>query len=302
MVSRKELFDECMGILSSAGIDTARFDTLCIFQDMLSDQNPLFLPQEAVPEDIEKHIRQLTELRSQNRPLQYLLGQWEFFGYPIKVGEGVLIPRPDTETLVEQVLDICRENGLRAPKIADLCSGSGCIAIALKKQLPEAEVTAVEVSEKALCYLRENVRLNKADINIIAGDVLKKETQQQLSGLDIIVSNPPYLTADEMRSLQAEVTYEPAVALFGGDDGLGFYRAITELWRDSLKKGGYLAFEFGDGQHEAVSQILKKYSFGSIALRRDGGDIIRTAAAIKTGDTIIRYSDNSELHRNNTEE
>lgn len=291
-----------MGILSSAGIDTARFDTLCIFQDMLSDQNPLFLPQEAVPEDIEKHIRQLTELRSQNRPLQYLLGQWEFFGYPIKVGEGVLIPRPDTETLVEQVLDICRENSLRAPKIADLCSGSGCIAIALKKQLPEAEVTAVEVAEKALSYLRENIRLNKADINIIAGDVLKKETQQQLSGLDIIVSNPPYLTADEMRSLQTEVTYEPAVALFGGDDGLGFYRAITELWRDSLKKGGYLAFEFGDGQHEAVSQILKKYSFGSIALRRDGGAIIRTAAAIKTGDTIIRYSDNSELHRNNTEE
>ena len=302
MVSRKALFDECMEILDSAGIDTARFDTMCIFQDMLGDQNPLFLPQEAVPEEAEKRIRELISLRSSGQPLQYLLGQWEFYGYPIKVGEGVLIPRPDTETLVDQVLDICRENGLTSPKIADLCSGSGCIAIALKKQLPEAEVTAVEVSEKALGYLRENIRLNNADINVIPGDVLKKETQQLLSGLDMIVSNPPYLTAEEMRSLQTEVTYEPALALFGGDDGLGFYRAITELWRDSLKKGGYMAFEFGDGQHEAVSQILKKYSFGSIALRSDGGGIIRTAAAVKTGENTILYSDNSEQNRNNTEE
>jgi len=302
VVSRKALFDECMSILEQSGIDTARFDTMCIFQDMLNDQNPLFLPNEAVPETAEKRIRELTELRSKNRPLQYLLGQWEFYGYPMKVGEGVLIPRPDTETLVDQVLDICRENGMTAPRIADLCSGSGCIAIALKKQLPQAEVTAVEISEQALSYLRDNVRLNGADIDVIAGDVLKKDIRQQLSGLDIIVSNPPYLTAEEMRSLQTEVTYEPASALFGGEDGLGFYRAITELWRRSLKMGGYLVFEFGDGQHEAVSSILKRYSFDNIQLRKDGGGIIRTAAAVKTGDDFIRYSDNSEQSRNNTEE
>ena len=107
---------------------------------------------------------------------------------------------------------------------------------------------------------------------------------------------------EEMRSLQTEVTYEPASALFGGEDGLGFYRAITELWRRSLKMGGYLVFEFGDGQHEAVSSILKRYSFDNIQLRKDGGGIIRTAAAVKTGDDFIRYSDNSEQSRNNTEE
>ena len=293
MVSRKELFDECMNALSTAGIDTARFDTLCIFQDMLGDPNPLFLPKEEVPEETAERIRQLTELRCQNRPLQYLLGQWEFYGCPVKVGEGVLIPRPDTETLVDQVLEICRRENMTSPKIADLCSGSGCIAIALKKQLPGAEVYAVEVSEEALPYLRENVRMNGTDICIIPGDVLKKETQQQLSGLDIIVSNPPYLTADEMRSLQKEVTFEPALALFGGSDGLGFYRAITELWRKSLKTGGYMAFEFGDEQHEAVGGILRTFSFDDIQFCRDGGGNIRTAAAVKTGEQVLNYSDST---------
>ena len=258
---------------------------------MLADKNPLFKPQESVPDDAEKCIRELIKKRSEGYPLQYLLGEWEFYGYPIKVGEGVLIPRPDTETLVDQVLEICRKNGMTSPKIADLCSGSGCIAIALKKQLPSAEVYSVELSDKALGYLRENIKLNNADITVIEGDVLKKETQQQLSHLDIIVSNPPYLTGEEMRELQAEVSHEPGLALFGGNDGLGFYRAITELWRKSLKLGGYIAYEFGEDQHEAVKKILTANSFDNIQFCRDGGGIIRTAAAQKIADGIPRFID-----------
>ncbi|MBQ9894486.1 MAG: peptide chain release factor N(5)-glutamine methyltransferase [Ruminococcus sp.] len=293
MVNRSQLFSECRTALENSGIDTAHFDTLCIFQDMLADKNPLFKPQEAVPDDAEKRIRELIKKRSEGYPLQYLLGEWEFYGYPIKVGEGVLIPRPDTETLVDQVLEICRKNGMTSPKIADLCSGSGCIAIALKKQLPSAEVYSVELSDKALGYLRENIKLNNADITVIEGDVLKKETQKQLSRLDIIVSNPPYLTGEEMRELQTEVSHEPGLALYGGNDGLGFYRAITELWRRSLKLGGYIAYEFGEDQHDAVKKILTANSFDNIQFCRDGGGIIRTAAAQKIADGIPRFIDTS---------
>lgn len=280
-MSRTELFWECRTVMEQGGIDSAEFDTMCIFQDTLGDKNPLFRPQETVPEETERQIRSLVKKRSEGYPLQYLLGEWEFYGYPFKVGEGVLIPRPDTETLVEQVLELCRRNGLTSPKIADLCSGSGCIAVTLKKELPSAEVYAVEVSEAALSYLRRNAELNEADVRIIAGDVLKKETAKGLSGLDIIVCNPPYLTAEDMRSLQREVACEPAGALFGGSDGLGFYRAITEAWRDSLGKKGFIAYEFGMGQHDDVKRILEENYFEDIEFSRDLGGVIRTVAAKK---------------------
>lgn len=281
MVSRSVLFEECIKALENSGNPDARFDALCIFQDMLNETHPLFLPSEPVEESAEKKIRELTEKRCSGYPLQYLLGQWEFFGFPVKVGEGVLIPRPDTETLVEQIIDICKKNHLESPEIADLCSGSGCIAIALKKHIPGAKVYAVELSDEALVYLRQNVSDNNADIEIIQGDVLDVNFSRRFSGLDIIVSNPPYLTGEEMQSLQTEVSYEPEKALYGGTDGLDFYRRMTFLWKDSLKTGGWLAYEFGMGQHDDVKEILENNSFTDIELRIDGGGIIRTAAGRK---------------------
>ena len=282
MVSRGELFARCRELIALRGEESADFDTTCIFQDMLGEKFPMFAPKEPVPDEKAEEILSLAKRRSEGYPLQYLLGQWEFWGCNFKVGEGVLIPRPDTETIVEQVLDICRRNGLTAPKIADLCSGSGCIAVALKKELPKAEVYAVELSDEALFYLRQNTELNGCgDIRIISGDVLKSETARQISGLDILVSNPPYLTSQDMIELMTEVRYEPESALFGGEDGLDFYRAVTEMWRDSIKHGGYIAYEFGLGQHDVVKDILEGNGFTEVELRRDGGGIIRTAAAIK---------------------
>lgn len=280
MVSRVELFAECRDLIAQRDDETAEFDTTCIFQDLLGDKFPMFAPKEPVPDDKAAEIRALAQRRSEGYPLQYLLGQWEFWGCNFKVGEGVLIPRPDTETLVEQVLDICRREHLTAPKIADLCSGSGCIAVALKKELPQAEVWAVELSDKALGYLRQNTELNGCgDIHIIKGNVLDHGTARAVMGLDILVSNPPYLTSQDMSELQTEVRHEPATALFGGEDGLGFYRAMTELWKTSIKDGGYIAYEYGMGQHDAVKTILEKNGFTDVELRKDGGGIIRTAAA-----------------------
>ena len=287
MVSRGELFASCRELIALRDEESADFDTTCIFQDILGEKFPMFAPKEPVPDEKAEEILSLAKRRSEGYPLQYLLGQWEFWGCNFKVGEGVLIPRPDTETLVEQILDICRREKLTAPKIADLCSGSGCIAVALKKELPEAEVYAVELSEKALYYLRQNTELNGCgDIKIIGGDVLRSETARQITGLDILVSNPPYLTSQDMRELMTEVRHEPESALFGGEDGLDFYRAMTRLWKASIKNGGYIAYEFGMGQHDAVKDILEKNGFGDVELKRDGGGIIRTASAIKKQNNI----------------
>lgn len=280
-MTRKQLYDICAEKLRASGNEDWEFDTLCIFQDVLHDKHPLFHPAEEVSAEDEETVRGLTERRSTGYPLQYLLGEWEFYGYPFRLNENVLIPRPDTETLIENVLDICRRQGMKSPKIADLCSGSGCIAITLKKELPLAEVHAVELSEGAIEVIRENAALNRADIRIVKGDVLKRETAEMFRGFDIIVSNPPYVTAEEMAQLQREVRYEPEMALYGGDDGLDFYRIMTKLWKGSLSENGLLLYEYGDGQQEDVKNILIENDFDNITLTRDLAGIYRTASAQK---------------------
>ncbi len=248
------------------GIDSAYFDTKCIFEDFPND---------------ESKILSLVKKRSEGYPLQYLLGQWEFYGYPFKVNENVLIPRADTELIIENVLEICRKNNLTSPKIADLCSGSGCIAITLKKQIPSAEVYAMEISKKAVEIIHSNAVLNNAEINILNDDVLNPETEN-LPIFDIIVSNPPYLTQQEMDTLQKEVTFEPSLALFGGADGLDFYRRMTSIWKNFLRKDGWLIYESGDGQHEDIKNILGKNNFYNITLSRDLNNIIRNVTAQKS--------------------
>lgn len=248
------------------GIDSAYFDTKCIFEDFPND---------------ESKILSLLKKRSEGYPLQYLLGQWEFYGYPFKVNENVLIPRADTELIIENVLEICRKNNLTSPKIADLCSGSGCIAITLKKQIPSAEVYAMEISKKAVEIIHSNAVLNNVEINILNDDVLNPKTEN-LPIFDIIVSNPPYLTQQEMDTLQKEVTFEPSLALFGGADGLDFYRRMTSIWKNFLRKDGWLIYESGDGQHEDIKNILGKNNFYNITLSRDLNNIIRNVTAQKS--------------------
>lgn len=279
---RSELYKECVCLMTEHNIADSEFDTLCIFQDMLGEKQPLFKPNEMVSEENEAKIRRLVSQRCKGMPLQYLLGSWEFWGLPIKVGEGVLIPRPDTETLVEDVISVTANTGNKSPKIADLCSGSGCIAIALKKELPASEIYAVELSVAALSYLRQNAELNNADIHIVEGDVLSGNLTKKLRDFDIIVSNPPYLTSEDMAELQTEVAQEPKTALYGGTDGLDYYRRMTPIWRNALKPKGFLCYEFGMGQENAIGGILSENGFKNIKFSRDAGGIIRTVTAEKT--------------------
>lgn len=236
----------------------------------------LLLERGSVPEEWISSADSIIARRIKGEPLQYILGQWEFYGMPFYVGEGVLIPRADTETLAEYAIETAEK--YTSPRVIDLCSGSGCVAVAAASRMKNARVCAAELSGKALSYLRRNAELNRVDLEIIKGDVLKRETVLQFDKADIILCNPPYLTAEDMRNLQQEVRFEPETALYGGEDGLCFYREIACLWKDRLNPGGVLAFEIGRGQEADVEKILRKNGFENIELRKDLAGIIRVVS------------------------
>lgn len=275
----KELLAEIKSILQSGNIPDFDFDGECIACDMLrTDKTQLILNfnNEADPSAAEKALK-AAKKRADGYPLQYILGSWEFYGLPMKTGEGVLIPRADTETLVDTVIDYYK-SGAENKRILDLCSGSGCIAVALKKNIQGSDVTAVENSAEALPYLVRNAELNNAKLHIIKGDIMNGGLLENFADEDdigeyirfgCIVSNPPYLTDREMTELQREVTYEPEYALRGGYDGLKFYRVITLLWGELLEEGGLMAFETGYMQGEAVSEIMEQNGFEDIRIIKD---------------------------------
>ena len=224
----------------------------------------------------DEQVQELNEyiLRRQNgEPLQYILGEWEFYGLNFKVGKGVLIPRQDTETLVEVALENLKAT--KNPVIADLCSGSGCIAISIEKNTKKSEVFAIEISENAIPYLIENINENSSNVKLIKGDICDIDTLINLPQLDMIVSNPPYLTDDDMNSLQKEVAFEPKMALQANDNGLYFYKTITRIWKEKLKYQGILAFECGFNQHNDIKNILEENGFENVCFKEDLCGIIR---------------------------
>jgi len=215
------------------------------------------------------------------KPLAYILGEWSFYGLPMKVTEDVLIPRDDTTAVTDLALEVLI--GMDKPRILDLCTGSGCIGIAVAKRVPTAWVTLADISDSALKVAKENAARNDVSrrMNFVHADALQPPPGF-LSGFDLIISNPPYITGEEMRQLDVSVReYEPHLALFGGEDGLDFYRAICRNYRDALKPNGYLCFEFGLGQDQAVGEILKVNGFGELRFRRDFSNIIRAVIARK---------------------
>lgn len=286
MVTIGELYTNLKSVLRLMNIDTYAFEAKLIIEKAFDSELPRILMNRdsAVPESILDNIQDMTEKRKKGFPIQYILGEWEFYGYKFKVGEGVLIPRQDTETLIDYVLDICRKNNMKSPKIIDLCSGTGCIAIALKKEMPDSEIYALENSGIALEYLEYNAKLNQADIKIMEADVLEDKYTDNFKDFDIIVSNPPYLTRQDMRELQPEVRFEPITALYAGEDGLYFYQRITPLWKKILKSGGMIVYEIGMNQHESVSDILESNNFNQTEFIKDTAGIIRVVSGVKQED------------------
>ena len=195
-------------------------------------------------------------------PLQHITHTQEFMKMDFYVDENVLVPRPDTEILVEEVIKIA--NKIQNPKILDLCTGSGAIAISLAKSIPNAEVFAIDISNKALEIARKNAKNLEANVKFIKSNLFSKLKKNKLEEnkvekFDIIVSNPPYIKKTDINYLSKEVQKEPEIALDGGIDGLDFYRKITKQAIDFLKLGSYLCFEIGYDQKEEVENIIKKY-------------------------------------------
>ena len=185
-------------------------------------------------------------------PLQHITHRQEFMKMDFFVDENVLIPRPDTEILVEEVIKIAQK--YNSPRILDLCTGSGAIAISLKKFIPNADIIAVDISEKALEIAKRNAEKLEAKINFVKSDLFDKLDNKKF---DIIVSNPPYIRKDEIKKLREEVQKEPKLALDGGEDGLDFYRIITEQAINYLKTGSFLCFEIGYNQKNDVIKIIE---------------------------------------------
>lgn len=280
-VTVNSLYKNTKAILKLAKIENYRNEAQLLVSKAtgIARHQLLILGDKYVTDDSINEIEKLIDRRKCGEPLQYILGEWEFYGLDFKVGEGVLIPRQDTETLVSVALE--RAKKYNSPRIADLCSGSGCVAISLEKNIEGASVTAVELSDKAIPYLLKNIALNDSSVKFIKGDVCDVITMDNLTQLEMIVSNPPYLTESDMKCLQKEVEYEPSMALSAGEDGLDFYRAISALWKDKLVKGGTLAFECGINQHEDIKNILEENGYIDVCFTSDLCGIIRVVSAVK---------------------
>lgn len=237
------------------------------------------LLDEAADSETEAKLDELLKRRLKGEPLQYIIGEWEFYGIRLKVGSGVLIPRQDTELMLE-ILEQRFKNA-KGLRVIDLCAGSGCIAIAAEKRLECSDVCGVEKSPEAIGYFRQNVEMNGSQVKIIEGDVLDTATLDLLPEADIITCNPPYLSDEDMRSLQKEVSFEPAMALYGGEDGLDFYRAVTRLWKTKLAEGGMLIYEIGLGREDEVMAAMIQHGFKNVRCVKDYGGIFRCVWGIK---------------------
>ena len=277
-----EVYLQGKKILSETGCDAPAFDAMRIFEMCfnLTRQDIILLRDAFANETDASKFFELIRQRAAGRPLQYILGHWGFMGNKFKIGEGVLIPRDDTEVLVNATLECVKD--VNAPRLLDLCTGPGTIAITLAKQRPDATVVALELSEVALSYLEENIRLNGVkNVTSLQFDVLLGANSFDYDAFDIIVSNPPYIPTSELKDLQLEVQNEPQMALDGGDDGLKFYRVIAKEWAKHLKNNGHICVEVGQGQAQDVTAIFKQAGLGDITIKLDLNKIERVVQAKK---------------------
>ena len=244
-------------------------------QEQLLAAENLYASEE-VCNAVEKAVERLVD----GEPLAYVLGEWDFYGLRLEVNSNVLIPRDDTCAVTELAI----RNALfleQTPRILDLCTGSGCIGLAIASRVNDARVTLGDISKNALAVAKRNVASTHMTgrVSCLQIDALSKP-QAFLGKFDMIVSNPPYVTSMEMEALpHSVVDYEPHLALLGGADGLDFYRAITENYKEALKDGGYLCYEFGEDQGDSVCDILEKNGFTIIERAKDFNDRERAVIA-----------------------
>ena len=268
-------------LLSKSDVQTATFlarNLVCHFTGRTPEQ---FLAQHNIYANEEscENIQQGVKRLLAEEPLAYVLGQWEFYGLTLEVNKNVLIPRDDTCAVTELAIDCVAK--LESPRVLDLCTGSGCIGLAIAKETPNARVVLADLSRDALAVAKRNVSANRLTnrVTCVSADALS-EPPGLLGKFDLIVSNPPYITSFEMTQLPESVKdYEPHMALHGGDDGLMFYVSIAKNYQKILKPDGFLCFEFGMGQGNDVCDILEMNGYTILDRTRDYNNIERAVLA-----------------------
>ena len=246
----------------------------------MSQEQILAQRESTVSEEVCRGMESAVRRILQGEPIAYVLGEWDFYGMRLKVTSDVLIPRDDTCAVTALAINKALFLG-QDPRILDLCTGSGCIGLAVAQRVKDSRVTLADISKDALAVAKANIGSLKLTgrVSCVQANAMEKPAAF-LGKFDMIVSNPPYITAKEMEQLPVSVKdYEPHLALFGGNDGLDFYRAITENYREALKPGGYLCFEFGMGQGDAVCDILEANGFDILERTKDFNNIERAVLA-----------------------
>ena len=233
-------------------------------QELLRDLSLYTTPEMAAK------VADLTERRIAGEPVAYLTGAWEFYGLPMVITTDVLIPRMDTELLVDAAKELLNGHKMDA-RVLDLCCGSGCIACAIGHELPATRLVAVDISANALEVCRKNIAANRLSSRAICMQADATASPPLSMGqFDMIVSNPPYIRSADMRKLDPSVRdFEPSWALDGGKDGLKFYKAIIKYWKALLRPGGYLLFEVGEGQAESVKEMMLTGGFRAVSSKFD---------------------------------
>ena len=271
----RDLLTEGEHALQSAGIEDWKMDAWYLMEEMLHVSRTRYLMEpskEVSPEEEMLYKKQIAR-RAKHIPLQHLTGEQEFYGYPFYVNEHVLIPRQDTEVLVEEALKRKKEG----MKVLDLCTGSGCILLSILKNLKQGTGVGIDISEQALEVARRNAK--RLGLEAATTFVLSDLFEKAQGSYDMIVSNPPYIETEEIAQLMPEVRdHEPRLALDGMSDGLYYYRSIVSQCRDYLKEDGALLFEIGAGQGAAVSELLKEAGFVSVQVIKDLAGLDRVVA------------------------
>lgn len=252
-----ELLNNGTSILKEKKIENCENEARWIFESVFGGREVLlFDPHRQADESRADLFLGKIKERAEGMPVQYVIGEWDFYGESFNVGKGVLIPRPETEMLVDYALEYLKDK--KSPVIYDLCSGTGCIGLTLARLVPDSKVYLLEKSSEAFRYLESNRERHSCDnAELIFGDLFDGYKAFDIPQPDLILSNPPYIESGIIPTLQSEVQLEPSMALDGGKDGLDFYRAISEKWLPYCK--GAIAVECGEGQTAEIKKLFKEF-------------------------------------------
>jgi len=259
--------------LKNAGFEPSEFEARLIVTHCANRTREELLEMSkiyATDREVKRRIDECLDRRLNGEPLAYVLGEWEFYSLPIIVNRHVMIPRVDTEVLAREAISLLKRKVWQT-RVLDLCAGSGCIGLSIAANIPGCRIVMIDKSEQALSLCRANMLMNNLsrNITVLEADALEKPPAI-LGEFDVIVCNPPYIPTDDIDTLDKSVrNYEPRAALDGGEDGLVYYRKITESWSKLLKSGGHLAYECGVEQAAAVRYIMKQSGFTDIKTYKD---------------------------------